>query len=168
LFVAGTLTELKYTLQTFGIPAATLPIENDGELLMDFHRDSWARRRREERMRSFVVPEDGPSTKTIVRADTPKNSDVLLGRERVAQQHLGNFSFRYLIDEYRARYEQANRKEKTALANEIVGVVQSRKGRFLQNDEVGWVEVDDVVARQKVSSCFRSFRKHEQRAEKGN
>ena len=41
---------------------------------------------------------------------------------------------------------------------DIVRAVQNNSGRFLSQDDVGWLVVSDEVARQKVGHTFRTLR----------
>lgn len=99
-----------------------------------------------------------------VQIAAPKQHDVLLGREASSTMHLGNMSLRSLVEEYRERYEQASKTQKSQIAREIVAIVHGRRGRFLKHDETNsyWTEIDDQAARQKVASSFRFLRKDNQ------
>jgi hypothetical protein len=62
---------------------------------------------------------------------------------------------------HRESYEKADKSEKTKLAETIVSIIQGSNGRFLKQHEQKkgcWVEVDDLVARQKISHWFRHMR----------
>jgi hypothetical protein len=164
----GTVMEVKYMLQTFGIPVSTMPITDEGEVVFNSNSEKWTNRRKIERARcnalesSSVSGDDASTTTTQKVIYSPRNSDVLFGRGQAYQNHPGNIRFRSLIDEHRDAYEQASRKEKTKVAVEIIRLLHDRNGRFLKEDGAeAWIEVDGVAARQKVSSCFRSFRKLE-------
>lgn len=90
----------------------------------------------------------------------PTGNDVLFGRGRV-KDHPGNILLHRLIAERRQRYEDAEKWEKTVIAEEIVAIIRERSGRFLKPDKrnVGsWVAVDVETAREKVSHTFRSGR----------
>ena len=90
----------------------------------------------------------------------PSSNDVLLGRGRPFQ--VWNCHLSELIKMHRERYEGApSRFEKTCISIDIVKTVKSTGGRFLQRsqDEGGWVEVSDDVAREKVSCGFRTAMK---------
>ena len=50
----------------------------------------------------------------------------------------------------------------------IVNTIKSRGGRFLKEDSTGLTIVDDAAARNKVSSCFRSFRKQNKSSSANN
>jgi hypothetical protein len=43
------------------------------------------------------------------------------------------------------------------VTKEVIAAVSSSSGRFLKEDESGWVEVDHEVARLKVSHIFRDL-----------
>lgn len=45
----GSPSELKYTLQTYGIPATVLPVGQDGQIQDGLHCQRWSKRRMEER-----------------------------------------------------------------------------------------------------------------------
>ena len=70
-----------------------------------------------------------------------------------------NVRFRYLIEQYHNDYETAIKNEKTNVALKILSLIHERGGRFLTASEDGWIEVEEVSAREKIASCFRSSRK---------
>jgi hypothetical protein len=70
-----------------------------------------------------------------------------------------NVRFRSMIDQNLDRYDAAPKHLKMPIAFEILKDVQDLGGRFLAPCDLGWKEIDEVTAREKVSSCFRSFRK---------
>jgi hypothetical protein len=150
---------------TFGIPAGDL-MNTDGELSLEHHR-SWLDERR--KIESRHQPEEEKKEQAIQssrRVLVPGPNDVVYGRDRFAQEHPGNSHYIFLIDCWREEHdghpeEPAKKKEKTAIANRVVEAIAERGGRFLRRDELGWVAVDDVVARYKVASSFRSRRKAE-------
>ena len=93
----------------------------------------------------------------------PGPFDVLLGRGRLIQEHLGNLRYRQMIDEHKDQYDSASKLEKTNIAKKVVQLVQASQGRFLKRDEGEdgggfWIEVDDETAREKVSHSFRNRR----------
>ena len=96
----------------------------------------------------------------------PGPFDVLLGRGRLIQEHLGNLRYRQMIDEHKDQYDSASKLEKTNIAKKVVQLVQASQGRFLKRDEGEdgggfWIEVDDETAREKVSHSFRNRRQAE-------
>jgi len=87
----------------------------------------------------------------------PQALDVLLGRGRRNAFHPGNRRYHAIIEMNQARFNAAtSRLEKTQIAQEIVNLIAER-GRLLKFEEQrgGWVEVDNEVARTKVSHACR-------------
>jgi hypothetical protein len=63
-----------------------------------------------------------------------------------------------VIETYHGRYEKAQKLGKTNLSKLIVQKMKDDGGRFLKQDEYGWMEIDDDAARYKVSHTFRNHR----------
>lgn len=147
----GSHHEIIYKVQTFGIPARALPFSPiDGELLTDWYDQTLQKRKKLELSTQI-------SKAKII--GVPRNEDIVFGRGMFLQDHWGNIHFRDVIDGRRNTYDESDRKGKTRLASKIVQSMQETGGRFLKDDGMGWVEVEDKVARQKVSMAFRSHRK---------
>jgi hypothetical protein len=105
---------------------------------------------------------------------TPQPQDVLLGKLRVAKGQLGYDRLGALIDELRPEYERCSTKmDKMKISQRIVEQIKSQGGRFLkqtkykygkdrrvENNEssIGWVQVTDSIAREKISHTFRNLR----------
>ena len=108
---------------------------------------------------------DSGTVKTIEKSRKilePQPQDILFGRGKSIQNRPSNVWFRNVLDSYRNRYDDADKVEKTKVAWEIVRYVKTHKNaRFLKrsDDCVSWVEVDDILARGKVSHSFRTQRK---------
>jgi hypothetical protein len=62
------------------------------------------------------------------------------------------------LDYYQPAYERAKKFDKMQIAQRIVHTVHEYSGQFLKQEGAGWVVVDDVVARDKVSHAFRTRR----------
>lgn len=61
------------------------------------------------------------------------DNDVLQGRGSGSMQNTGNIRFRSLVEELRPSYvATSSRKEKAKMISDMVQLIQSRKGRFLQ------------------------------------
>ena len=88
----------------------------------------------------------------------PSNKDVLFGRGRPFQEHAGNLRLSSIIESLKPRYEELKRTEKTLLAGDVVKKMKGQGTRFLRQIDGYWKEVDDSVAREKVSQGFRSLR----------
>ena len=93
----------------------------------------------------------------------PSRNDVLFGRGKRYQNHIGNQRFRKLIDDCLSTYDKASKEQKTKIAQEIVGIVHQARGRFLKDDGAGWVQVTDLhMLRSKVAHAFRGLRSQKQ------
>jgi hypothetical protein len=143
----GSQSEVSYSLQSFGIPASIFPLTEKGEVTNDYNREMWEKRRTLERAKQKVV-----------RVGVPGRNDVLLGRGKGFQQHIGNVRYRHLIEEHLTQYESVSKIGKKELTEEVVEIIKEASGRFLKEDSAGWAEVGDDVARFKVSHAFRSMR----------
>jgi hypothetical protein len=89
----------------------------------------------------------------------PQPFDVLFGRGGPLQRHPGNLYFRSLIDAQREIYDSAGRGMKSKISSKIIQRVKESSGRFLKQERNGvWTEVEDVVARLKASTAFRTWR----------
>lgn len=220
----GTMEELKYTLQTFGIPMSALPMDDAGDVPVSYNREVLKKQRMVERHR--VSPPTTSTTEEVYGTDTtdgtfhsqqqqqqqyvrfiatPGKNDVLMGRGRSCQEHPGyvafmdpkksrcyfdswlfssqsfvflvvssffywtcrNVRFRYLIEQNLERYDATAKHLKMPIALEILKEIHQLGGRFLTPCDAGWKEIDEISAREKVSSCFRSFRKVKGHGKKG-
>jgi hypothetical protein len=150
------MLECKYELMTFGIPTKVLPINADGEIDLD-HHSRWLQRRR--------ILEATNIEDSEYHTNVPNLSDVLFGKEKSVQEHSGNIRYLNLIAEFWDRYDGAKKIEKKSITGEMVDLVKKSGGRFLKMDDFGWVEVSDIIAREKVSNAFRDRRKAVNRAQ---
>ena len=139
--------ECVYDLMTFGISADILPMTPSGEYRLEAHQDYCRRLRKQSEVN------DG-----LVRVVVPGTCDVLLGRGKPLQKHPGNLRYHHIVESYHGQYENAAKLEKTNLAKTIVQRMKASGGRFLKQDGIGWLEIDDDAARYKVSHTFRNHR----------
>lgn len=177
----GTLMECFYALLTFGIPIESVPLSLDGTLKKEQHME-WLRQRSHPgtispiqsapsstfpplTQCSDIARRGSPSsTQDPTQKDlivSPSRNDVLFGRGRPIQEHHGNVVFNNLLEAVRDRYDGLRRSEKTALTHTIVSKIKRAGGRFLRQSQANpdlWEEVDDDMARVKVSHTFRSLR----------
>ena len=164
-FLSGSFVECRYRLMTYGIPCAILPVTDDGECLVNYHKEWIAKRRQleQQNLASESRPQnhhDTTSNNSRRQIVVPGSNDVLLGRDKMVLHHSGNYRFKHLISSYQDQYDKSPRMEKTIIATEIVGTIQRLGGRFLKKEkDSGWIEVEDKVAREKVSNAFRDRRK---------
>lgn len=91
----------------------------------------------------------------------PGPNDVLSGRGRHTDFHIGNITFRSLAARFRESYLSTKTKklEKVHVANRLVMEVRSMTppGRFLCKDKKDgyWYEIGDVKARRKCAQVMR-------------
>mmetsp|Transcript_23453 Transcript_23453/g.57664 ORF Transcript_23453/g.57664 Transcript_23453/m.57664 type:complete len:126 (-) Transcript_23453:35-412(-) len=96
----------------------------------------------------------------IPRVLIPTNKDVLKGRGRGVQNHVGNLRFRHMVAERQNEYDANDMfGAKGIVANKVMEAIESEGGRFLKDDGIGWVRLEDTDAREKISMTFRSQRK---------
>eukprot|EP00934_Nitzschia_sp_Nitz4_P002590 Nitzschia sp. Nitz4//scaffold29_size155292//59278//61341//NITZ4_002653-RA/size155292-processed-gene-0.13-mRNA-1//1//CDS//3329546433//2580//frame0 len=136
----GSMMESIYHLMTFGMPAEILPFSPSGEPQTEAN-DDFCRR-----MKKASEVEDD-----IMRIVVPGRFDVLWGKGALLQSHFGDMRYEELLDEHLTRFASASELERINISNAIVLEIQAGGGRFLQKDEIGWVEVDDAMARYGVS-----------------
>jgi hypothetical protein len=103
----------------------------------------------------------------LLLEEGPRLFDVLFGRGRGAQEHLGNVVLQEVVKLHRSRYQRARRMHRNGIAQEIVQNMkhggperQQRNVRFLKREEKGsidecWVEVSDKDAARKVCHALR-------------
>jgi len=160
----GDREEFFQSLRAFGIPTDDFPLDERGNILTEFHIMKMEKRRIMERFRQQRLTTDQPLATRLVtpetrnRVVTPSNNDVLLGRGKASYQHIGNVRLRHWIEQRRPAYEGASVVEKAKMSAEIVALIKQSTGRFLKEDEAGWFEVPDQVAKKKVSHAFRTLR----------
>lgn len=101
-----------------------------------------------------LIMSDAGKTRVVLPADV----DILLGRGKPFQNHPGNQRMLGLVDKYRDRYQEAERKEKHDIVEEVMGIICGSGGRFLRrvDYENYWVEVNHSIAYRKVGHAFRS------------
>ncbi|KAG7361442.1 hypothetical protein IV203_036542 [Nitzschia inconspicua] len=158
----GSHMECQFSLMTFGITRSILQLDDNGNLKPGVMQSFYERRRALEKAREDI---------NSGRIDYPAEMDVLLGRGRPYQNYSGNTLLSNILNVRRQEYNEASRFEKTVIAYDIVKTIHENGGRFIQRNEStdGWVEVPEAVARDKVSSGFRSkARVQESQATKRN
>ena len=125
----------------------SLPISPSGELRLEAHQEYC------RKLRKFPAAKEN-SNRIII----PGTYDILLGRGKPLQKHAGNLRYHHVIETYHGQYEKAQKLGKTNLSKRIVKKMKDDGGRFLKQDECGWIEIDDDAARYKVSHTFRNHR----------
>lgn len=159
----ASLEELHFTLQTFGIPTEASPMQPDGTWLTDSHKE-WLQAQRLIEEASLSSAVDSGNLVVI-----PRRFDVLFGKNRRARLSTGTQRALHLVEMHMEEYEQANKVEKTEIAESIIANIHEVGGRFLKQDdekEGCWVEVDDAEARKKVAHWFRHARSKSKQGDK--
>jgi len=88
-------------------------------------------------------------------------TDVLCGRGGATNSHIGNRSFRELVDKHRNEYLKAKKRDKPSVASYVVDLVRERGGRFLRKANVllegrtAWFDIGDVKAVEKTCQALR-------------
>jgi hypothetical protein len=143
--------EIKYKLQSFGIPMDLFPIDDDSKLLG--LTDFVARRSAIENERRV---EQGS------RILAPGKLDILLGRGKPNQVWCGNLQLATILleNEYRRNTVMNRRGAKNLFSRYIVDIIKGSGGRFLKREKgaMEWIEVDDIIAQEKVNNGFRNQR----------
>ena len=96
----------------------------------------------------------------------PGPKDILLGKGRNIENSPGNLRFRRLIAQFHDQYNRLCRFERTTFATTMLISVKNSGGRFYKksssssssNRQEVWEEVDDDVARDKITHAFRNYR----------
>jgi hypothetical protein len=135
---------------TFGVPTRHFPISNYGELNREQHLDFVETIKKQEQRASV-----SPSYQRIV---VPAHADVLLGRGRPFQLHLGNMRLSQTVTSLLPLYEKSSKQEKTTIAKKIVEEIKNGDGRILKQNDGVWEEVTGQVALNKISHSFRTHR----------
>ena len=166
----GSHFECLYALSSFGIQSDYFPLQQctsssdyvTDELHVENHLEFLKKRNQIEQTSSAHHHNDTNAT-SICSIAYPSSNDVLLGRGRPYHEFPGNVRLAQILEEYRDRYQKAStRKDKTAMSNMIVNMIREKwDGRFLtrlekSDDDCGWFEVSDSVAKEKVSHGFRT------------
>ena len=73
-------------------------------------------------------------------------------------EHWGNLRYQLLVDFYQDTYERAKKFQKMKISQHILASVAGYGGRFLRQEGAGWMEVDEIVAREKTAHAFRTRR----------
>eukprot|EP00934_Nitzschia_sp_Nitz4_P006736 Nitzschia sp. Nitz4//scaffold44_size153857//52335//54016//NITZ4_002713-RA/size153857-augustus-gene-0.4-mRNA-1//1//CDS//3329552133//6726//frame0 len=155
----GNYETIAFELQTYGIPMDDFPIRADGSANLEKHTE-WLQARK-----TLEAQQDADRGHSII---APRRFDVLFGRSREFREHTGNARAKHLVAMYMSAYEQANKTEKTTIAESIVQIILDSQGRFLKWVEGGWEPVDMETARAKIAHSFRHLRSKHLEGDKAN
>lgn len=136
-------------LQSFGIPASLIPLNDDGNVTDKAYHVAQMEKRRKYERQEF-------QTTTVM---IPGSFDILIGKGKPFQDHKGNMELRQWIRQHQQSYEVAQKYQKKNLVMQVINMVKARGGRFLKDDGGYWSEVEEEVARAKVGHLFRDKKK---------
>jgi hypothetical protein len=159
LYTGGLTMENRYKLMTFGI--SSLPVTCTGQIKNKFHRQ-WLKNRCAYEAAHQVYPITGQGFAWIL---IPEPNDVLFRGGSGNPHHYGNVEFEVIVEsKLSAYYATTDRKVKRDIRQDVVNVVKSKGGRFLEickDQKSLWVEVTDTGALQKKVYAF--FYQHRKR-----
>lgn len=160
-FYPGGLTmENQYRLMTYGIPVRGIPVTSTGTIKTKNHL-LWLKHRRIFEMERAKDP-------SIVSSwvDVPNVNDVLFRAGGGNSHHYGNIEFEQTVEMYLPAYNATNdRTVKKDIRNEVIELVKSNNGRFLEmNKKHGrWEEITEVTSLHDKLYAF--FYQHKRRLE---
>jgi hypothetical protein len=160
----GSQQECLDKLAKFGIPIEVFPLTKVGSLRRERHKGWLESRKIIERQlatkdkNSSNIDEENPSEGVFL---APSQSDILLGRGKASQTHIGNLRLRLMMESNMDRFEAMSTKrgDKMQLAMEMVDRVKSSGGHFLKTQNGMWTIVSEDEACKKVAHDFRTLRK---------
>lgn len=146
----GSDVEVQYELQGFGIPLRSLPVNSEGTFRTKEHIN-WIKTCQAQEVSRISI--GGGRSRIVI----PSHVDILFGKGKTLQSHVGNLRFANLLEEQMDRYMGAKRTEKVAIAKEVISRLTEGGGRFLRQDKDGvWEPVDERTAVDKVGHGFRN------------
>ena len=140
-----------------------LPVSSDGTMRRKDHLKFMKSRQAHEmimlRNSHFNHHQQPQSTSSGILL--PSHMDVLFGRGKLLQMHLGNMKLNHILEEEGRTYFAARREDKARMSYVIVlRMKKEYNTRFLRqlSDKEGglWIEVDDKIAADKVGHGFRN------------
>jgi len=176
----GSIMELQYQLQSYGIPLSTFPFDVQGNVRTDI-LNLWFEKHLQERNQNICfdqpvvirsATEDMEVESDVVKhahsnretgAINPSENDVLFGKGYRLQLHPGNVRFREFVLQNRDEYESTPRMKRREISMRLAQILRSNGVRFLKKTESGeWMESNIVEADKKIGQIFRELRKKEQ------
>jgi hypothetical protein len=110
------------------------------------------------RKSSKKMPSDNQNVRLFREDFAPGDYDVVCARGNQAWNHPGNKFLRFLVEQAKHRYGNANRRERSTVVSNIVEAVRCLKGDgfIKQNKNKRWYEIGDYLAREKVGQLLRN------------
>ena len=87
----------------------------------------------------------------------PREADVLCGRGGAALRHIGNQTYRRLVNLNKGLYITCLNTEKLKISRSIIAAIREQNGRFLERDSKKgvWFDIGDKKAIEKTSQALR-------------
>lgn len=173
----GNHLECRYNLMTFGLPLDILPVTRDGKVHLIDHRrflkllqTNDHKNVLEQAAAAANEEASNDSARRGVVVKSPGPMDVILGRGRRGVKLPGNVMLKGLLEEHYDAYNDGSKVDKASITQLIYTQMQQAGCRFLKPlfDEtkvtrgrpspIGWVEVDNEAARDRIGHGFRNLR----------
>lgn len=159
----GTSVEMRYILQSYGIPIDHIPISYSGTIKTGYARQ-WLRVRSAIEQSFDRGGNDDPTLNNIV--EYPNFNDVVFRPGSSCVSHPGNSSFRTMVGSKLMEQDQGKEKSGTKMRRKdivkyVVREIESRGGQFLVWNEIGgWSQLnDEKLITSKIESLLKEFRK---------
>ncbi len=136
----------------YGIPGDQIPIKSSGMIKNADHKRFIAYCQDRE----DAIYRNGVEYGGIF---CPSSYDVLVGRGPRIKSHIGNETYRTLLQSKCDRYNNSSIAQKRQIVLEVIQQVHAYGGRFLLPRKNCWIETDMETACNKVSIAFRDVRK---------
>ncbi|KAL3941170.1 MAG: hypothetical protein SGBAC_004424 [Bacillariaceae sp.] len=153
--------ECQDSLKTFGIPMECLPVDVTGQVDLTNHTMLLKTIEFEEQHSTMQDQLMAQAATTIgMKFLIPSQMDIILGRGQHAKNTPGHIRFIQLLVNYQARYEAAEKSQKTGIADLILKELKLDGCRFLKPlAGGGWLQVTDEAGREKINHAFRNLRR---------
>lgn len=144
---------------TFGIPRYAFPLTANGDMSSEYHKYWLKGRRQKEKAEEEKDQCDSSNATNVIIM--PSRLDVILGRGKRSQQHVGNLRLNFRLEQSLELYNQLDNVGKLVIIMEMISFVKKDGGRFLKlsPDGVHWEVVSDDLVRQKLGHDYRTIRK---------
>lgn len=160
----GPISDVNFELQTCGIRTESSPFQaNNQDQSGNSSSFSWSIANHLEWLEELQQLEElkQDKDKDATAADAvvvPRRFDVLFGKSKASRNHTGTMRAHCLVGMHFQDYENANRREKTKVADRVISIISESNGRFLKWEKGAWVKASNEIARGKVSHFFRNLR----------
>ncbi|KAL3928743.1 MAG: hypothetical protein SGBAC_012518 [Bacillariaceae sp.] len=165
----GSDMEVQYQLQSHGIPIRHCPVDGNGNFRVDI-LNAWFYKHLSQQSPSQYPSLQAAPIQAVCDAEShkpqqivPQPHDILLGRGKMLQTHLGNVCFRQFVKQYSEEYDETPRCHRRLVLIKVVQDLKHRGIRFLRQveDTDEWIESDVADMEKTVGQVFRNLRKQQ-------